>query len=298
MLLPPVEHISQITQDQQRQILQDHFSFCYRLFSEDTAFIPHSVSNLDLDCVESRELSRGSKSKFEAELGYNETQCYASCVPHAFFNAVFGNFPLKIPETCAYFAEKKLPFVWYVNEGENQAFEESLVKYGFHDAGIFRGVIGIIDPNIAEPLLPNNLSIVSINDGETMAEFNDLLCEFFGISVTAKLPLKKVLWELSSGENPTYYHWGIKKDGKIISILSTLIQNDRVSFWNGGTLPEFRKMGLSMALRQHALRHALSQGCQFGMSFLMSDGLAFGLCTKLGYQTQWRFKAFVSPTAE
>lgn len=68
-----------------------------------------------------------------------------------------------------------------------------------------------------------------------------------------------------------------------------------MSFWNGASLPEIRRQGLSTALRYFALRDAISKGCCFGASYLMSDGLAFGICSKLGYQTKWRFNAFLAP---
>ena len=74
-----------------------------------------------------------------------------------------------------------------------------------------------------------------------------------------------------------------------------MIQDGIVSFWNGASIPELRKQGLSTALRRFSLQHAMANGARFGSSYLMSEGLAFGICSKLGYKTKWRFHAFVSP---
>ena len=94
------------------------------------------------------------------------------------------------------------------------------------------------------------------------------------------------------------YHWVARKNGQMVSAVSTLIEGDTASFWNGASLPTVRKQGLSTALRQLALQHAVSKGCRMGTSYLMAEGLALGICTKLGYETKWRFNAFLAPKME
>ena len=87
-------------------------------------------------------------------------------------------------------------------------------------------------------------------------------------------------------------HWVARKENKVISAVSTLIEDDRVSLWNGATLPAYRRHGLSAALCRSALTDTISRGCRIGMAYIMVEGLALGICKGLGYQTKWRFHAF------
>jgi predicted GNAT family acetyltransferase len=107
---------------------------------------------------------------------------------------------------------------------------------------------------------------------------------------------KEILWKLmQEEENRQWYHWVARKQGQVVSAVSTMIQDGVVSFWNGASSPELRKQGLSTALRRFSLQHAKTKGACYGSSYLMSEGLAFGICSKLGYTTKWRFHAFISP---
>ena len=42
------------------------------------------------------------------------------------------------------------------------------------------------------------------------------------------------------------------------------------------------------------IKDAVSLGCHKGASYLMSAGLAYGICEKLGFETKWRFNVFLS----
>ncbi len=91
------------------------------------------------------------------------------------------------------------------------------------------------------------------------------------------------------------FHWAVRKNDKIVSTLSSVIEKDIVSFWNGATLPEARHQGLMTALACFALQDAISKKCRIGASYLLPERSAFSICNKLGGQTKWRFSAFLSP---
>ncbi len=188
-----------------------------------------------------------------------------------------------------------IPFVWYVDEEASPEFKEKLVAHGFKDAGILRGVIGSLNASISIPKVPENYVWEEVRDEQNMEAFNDCLCEVFGFQGEDKAASKRILGKANQGENPLMFHWVAKKEDRVVSTISTLIQGDTVSFWNGATIPHERRQGISSALRCVALQHAMARGCRVGMSFLLVQGMALGICTKLGYQTKWRFHAFLSP---
>lgn len=225
---------------------------------------------------------------------------YFSGFPVPNFNAVVGciedpeELDARIEEERKFFGTT--PFFWYVDVEASGDFKEALKRHGFIDAGILQGVIGKIDPTLCYATIPEDCVLEKVQDEKEMREFSELVCEVFGVEDSLKEPFQQMQWHFMHTENPKWVHWVVRKQGRVVSAVSTMTQNGLVSFSNGATLPEFRKAGLNTALRYAALHEAMEQGAKFGSSFLAPDGLAFGICTKLGYQTKWRFHAFVAPS--
>lgn len=267
----------QISQKDHCQMVQDHFNLMYRLLGE-SKHIPSAA--------------------FE-EIQGKVKRCLSGCaIPY--INAIIGcpkdvNWNECIEEQIRYFNKAKMPWVWYVDENSSNEFKQKLLEYGFKDGGVFRGVIGILDKPIPNPQIADGCEIQLVKDKAAMDEFNELVCSVFGIEGPGKESYKEILWDTTKNPDYPMYHWVARKQGKVVSAVSTLIENEMVSFWNGASLPELRRQGLSTALRQFALRDAISKGCTIGASYLMSEGMALGICTKLGYQTKWRFNVFLSP---
>ncbi len=278
MFTEPVstEIICQVSNEDQRQILQEHFNLLYLMLTENH-FVPNAA--------------------FETIKGVR--RCLSG-IPVPYHNAVFGcpentNWDECIDEQLSFFNEAKMPFVWYLNEEVSPEFKQKLLAHGFQDGGIFRGVIGALDKPIPSPEIPDDCVLELVQDEAAMEEFNELVCATFGIDGESRGMYKTVLWNATKTTDSTMFHWIARKQGKAVSALSTLIEGDVVSFWNGASIPEIRRQGLSTALRCLALKDATSRGCRLGVSYLMAEGLAFGICSKLGYQTKWRFNVFVSP---
>lgn len=187
------------------------------------------------------------------------------------------------------------PFVWYVDENANPEFKEKLKARGFRDSGLFQGVMGSLSDQIAIPQAPLGCQMELVTDEKTMEAFNELVCSTIGVTGDGKAAYKKALWDSAHGPHPLLFHWVARKDGKVVSALTTLVDGDAVSFWNGATDPDYRCHGINTALRCLAIKDAVSKGCHIGISYLMGDGMAFGICKKLGFETKWRFHAFQSP---
>lgn len=193
---------------------------------------------------------------------------------------------LSIEKQKDYYAALDIPFVWYVDETANPEFFEKLKTCGFQDVGVFQGVIGPLD-ELQETIIPDNCTLVQITTSDQMQHYNTLTTAVFGPD-SIEIP----------HDTPNTYHFLALVDSKPVSALSIYIEGSLVSFWNGVTLPEHRKKGLSTALRQHALNLAVSNGCTLGISYLMSTSGASGICKKtLGYKTEWLYRTFVLSSA-
>ena len=273
---PQTEYVYQVSDEYQLQLLKNQFHNLYHLLV-DYQYIPQA-------CYE----KKGSLER------------YFSGLPTLNFNAVIGwlgdpkEYDACITDELKFFGD--VPFFWYVEEHASSEFKEALKKHGFVDAGIFRGVIGSLDEPVASTAIPEDCVLEMVEDEKAMEEFNDLVCQVFEIENPTKKAYNQMLWDLTLEKPRQWYHWVARKEGKVVSAVSTMIQDGVVSFWNGASLSELRKQGLSTALRRFSLQHAQANGALFGSSYLMSEGLAFGICSKLGYKTKWRFHAFVSPT--
>jgi predicted GNAT family acetyltransferase len=265
----PIEILDPVSAEE--KILQDHFASFYRILAENKS-VPDAIF----------------------EESYGTFRCLSG-LTERFYNAVIGA-PKNSPKACIqeqkkFFQEKNFPFVWFLTTSIYPSFEKALMEEGFQNIGTFKGVIGSL-PKLQEPIVPIGYTLERIEDEAALTEFNDLLCGEFDLQETTKGPLKKALLDFSG---KYMYHYGVRKEGKLVSILSTFIEGNLVSFWNTTTLSEERKKGLSTALLTLALKDATQKGCTTGASYLMTDGMALGICEKLGYETQWEFHLFLAP---
>ncbi len=272
----PTEIQCQVSTQDPCHILENHFKQFYKVLV-DNQYIPDAAYDV-------------IKGNFQRCL---------SGLPISYNNALFGcpetDWDACIEEQLKYFEKAQLPFVWYLDEGANPKFKQKLLDRSFHDEGVFRGVIGILDKEQLNAEIPESCEIELVRDEETLKKFNEILCSTFGIDRVGKDAYDQFLWTASKNAKNPLYHWVAKMDGKVVSTLTTFIDKDVVSFWNGATSTDYRCQGISTALRLFALKDAFSKGCRIGTSYLMSEGLAFGICKRLGYQTMWRFNVFVAP---
>ncbi|MDN3505788.1 MAG: GNAT family N-acetyltransferase [Simkaniaceae bacterium] len=270
------EIVYHMKDSEQRQLLQSHFDIFYQVLTENP-FVPNA--HFETLGTFKRCLSGSPDAFHNAILGVPEKECWDEC----------------IDAQLQFFQNENMPFVWYLNEDSSIEFKSKLTAKGFQEGGVFQGVIGFLDKDIPEPVVPEDCTLELVADQTTMDAFNLLVADTFEIRGVSCEMYKRALMDATQSPNYEMLHWVVKKQGKVVSALSTLIKDDVVSFWNGATLPEVRGQGLSTTLRHFALKDALEKGCKVGISYLMADGLAFGICSKLGYETKWRFNVFISP---
>ena len=278
-LPPPTEIVHTLSEEEQKKKVSDHFDLLYIILSESKL-----APNAKFEVIDG--LKRG-----------------VSGITYPFHNGIIGcpkekKYDQVIKKQLKFFESEKLPFVWYVDDDTDESFKEALLSHGFEDPGIFRGVMGALGESIPESKIPENATIELVKDANGMEEFNELVANTFGFFGENKEKFAKAMWNASIAPSEKAFHWVLKLDGKVVSALTTIIDGDVVSFWNGATLPDHRKKGYSTAIRRFALKDAYTTGCRYGVSYLMSDAMAYGICKKLGFKPSWNFRAYIAPVCK
>jgi GNAT superfamily N-acetyltransferase len=276
MISEPIP-VVQVSHEEQRQALKNHFALYYQLLAK-SGFHLHS--------------------SYETEEGVERAR---SGIPFSSHNAVL-NYPKEnsnwdecIHKQLQFFQVAKTPFVWYIDEGVDSSLQEKLRSHGFQDGGVYQGMIGYLTSPLPLPGIPDGWSLDLVKNESDMDAFQEIISKAFSFDKKVSDLYRKAMWMGAESDSPKMYHWIARHDGKPVSILTTMIVGEEVSFWNAASLPEYRRQGFSSALRRFALRDAFSRGCRVGMSYLFSDHLALGICRQLGYEIRWRFRIFISP---
>lgn len=245
-----------------------------------------------------------ANAKLVPEASFEETDNLLRCLtgtPFFLFNGILdsselrGDYDRCIDDQKKYFAKAKLPFVWFVEEGTNPELESSLQRKGFTSPGIFRGIASNLNQLLLPPPQKLSYAIEVISDGKMLDKFGNFLGASFGMDEKTTGMLKRVLALDALKGRPRFKHWVALKNGEIVSSISSLVKEKNVSIWNGATSEQFRRQGICTALAHELLEDAMKRGCHIATSYLMSDAQAFGISTKLGFQTKWRLKAYISP---
>lgn len=262
-----------LSHQEQRHILKEHFNLLFRIHVE-SQLIPEAIF----------ETVEGTK------------RCLTG-MPDAYHNGIVdypphGDWDRFIDAQISYYSQTKMPFVWYVDEEASAEFQRKLIAHGFQDGGLFQGVIGMLDKPILSPKIPPDYTLERVSDASSLDAFNELVCTTFDLKDESKRMYKKVLWQGTQSPSHPMFHWLARKEGQAVSALTTILEGGVVSFWNGASLPEVRKLGLSTALRCLGLQDAIQRGCRIGVSYLTSEGLARGICSKFGYEPKWLFHAY------
>ena len=213
-------------------------------------------------------------------------------IPYPFFNSVMGVTD-KVQDQLDYFDSIKMPFMWGLDYETNPKLFQELVNKGFTHCGVMQGVMGNLDKPFPVPSLPKEFSIVKVKSEKDLTDFSNLVGEIFVLSGYSLECFQKAVKHF--GDSGKMIHFLIRNEDKPVAAVSIYIEGDLATFWNGATLPEYRRQGLSTAIRTIALNEAISRGCKKGGSYLMAGGMALGICKKFGYDTKWRFDYFVSP---
>lgn len=212
-------------------------------------------------------------------------------IPFPVFNSVMGSTE-KVQNQIDYFESLKMPFMWGLDEGSNPSLFKELCQKGFTHCGIMTGVMGPLKKQTISSL-PEGFTASLINRENDISDFTNLIGDVFSISGYNLECMQKANQHFS--DCGKMLHFLIRKEGTTIAAVSIFIEGELATFWNGATLPEFRRHGLSTFIRSMAINEAIAKGCKMGGSYLMAAGMALGICKKFGYETKWKFDYFISP---
>ncbi|MBS0619961.1 MAG: GNAT family N-acetyltransferase [Verrucomicrobia bacterium] len=215
--------------------------------------------------------------------------------PYAFHNVVMGDpeDDALVEQQISYFNQAQVPFVWYLDAPADEKSRKRLLDHGLNPIGLFRGMLFSLDPHHPEPNIAEGCSIECVKDEEGIRAFNDLTCHIFGVDEAAKKFRVTFLKNALQNSEPNMALYLAKKEGRTVSALSTLVDRNIISLWGAATLPEMRRMGLSIALTDIAVRDAAAKGHRIGAAYLTADAMALGNLSRLGASTKWQFDVFV-----
>lgn len=224
--------------------------------------------------------------RFDTQFGIS--RCFSG-INMAYNNMVLGvphgDWDSIIKEQIRYFAAHNVPFVWYVDQDASPQFKQKLQEHGFKDQGILKGVMGQLNGPIVAPPLASGCVIEEAASDKALDEFMELVGATFMLDAEAQGQYKEVL------QNPKCKNYVLRKNGVVVSTITTVTDGTMISFWNGATQKDERRQGFSYALRAYALNQRPAHAT-VGASYLMAEGMAFGICQKLGYKPTWQFHAF------
>jgi hypothetical protein len=216
--------------------------------------------------------------------------------------AIVATWDKFIEEQIAYFRAHNVPFVWLVDEDVRDEFnletaptavsrfKQKLITHGLKENGIIKGVSGSLNSRAAPTT--DLCQIEAVQDRASLAEFSNLVCDTRAIQGQARADYEQAMWHECSQSPPKMHHYVARKEGKVVSAISTFVDGNIISIWNLATEPVYRKQGLSTALCCYAL-HARPTGCTLAASYLTPSAMALGICQKLGFTTTCHFHAFV-----
>lgn len=244
-----------------------------------------------------------SKSKITKYANYyedeNELRSLTG-INFPFYNIVYlknekGDLSTLIKSRMHTFHQRKLPFMWLVDENEQNHLREQLIQHKFVDVGILKGIMGPLEQQVDIGSLPNSYNIEKVSNYDQISELSLCMGKVFSMETGVVDNVTDVCWSLSKGWNSPMHSWMIRYEGQVVSTVSIFVQGDVASFWNGSTFNEHRNKGLCTHLAKIAANEAYNLGCTKICSYLMADGMARGICEKLGMETLWRFNAFLAP---
>lgn len=242
-----------------------------------------------------------SQSSSHQDAGINDQQGYlryfTGC-SYPFFNGVFNhNYPSvssgSIQSNLTFFAEKKSSFVWWWTNSTAipAATKAELESNGFEFAGDFLGIASKLDEMSIAPI-DNRIRIVTVHNAEEYQLFINIVCEIFQIPDTDKSNVMSMFQ--SYGDEGKFYHYlGYYLDQPVATLTCYIDQQKTVGFYNGATLPVARKHGVCSALSQYAAEKAMSLGCEYAVSQLMTSGMAKNLSVAKGAKTYCTLQPFI-----
>lgn len=196
----------------------------------------------------------------------------------------------RIREQIRFFSDREIPFTWHLEEDHHPDLREALERNGFRNDSSTLCLGGVLDESLPQEPVPDGYEIAHVETEEDLKLFTSLAFKIFAEEGEEEGEYLKLY------QNPSWNHWMVKDaTGKVVSIRSTLITDQSMSFWNGATDEDHRCKGLNSSLARVCMVDAAKKGCKIWSSFLDSGSMAEGLLTKLGGKPICTLDVYNSP---
>lgn len=229
----------------------------------------------------------------------NSSLRYFTGCEFPFFNGIFNDYKNNelalidnLEKATEFFTDQDTPFIWWWTQQTeiSTKIKACLDMKGFQFLGDFLGIAANL--NEIKCAKPGERIEIGVVDNEKEYQFFlDILCEVFQMSETIKSDLKAMY--SSYGPQGKFRHYLGYYESVPVATLTSYIDGSVVGLYNGATLANVQKHGLCSSLANYAIKEAISSGCQYAVSQLMTPGMAKGLSEKMGFQTHCQLRPFL-----
>ena len=197
-----------------------------------------------------------------------------------------------IEETAAYFAGKKLPWTWYIEETATPSdMPDRLTSAGLLEEAS--------EPCMAIDLTvlpagsggPDDLSIEAVALEELSGEYVEVLTAGFGLPEDISRGFADITSGVAIAPDVTVSANLGRFDGQAIATSLLVAAGGVAGIYNVTTLAEYRGRGIGAALTVAALMEARGLGYRIGA--LQSSEMGYGVYQRLGFREYCRLRQFV-----
>lgn len=186
----------------------------------------------------------------------------------------------RVRETVAWFRDRGTPFRWWLTPSvQPQDLIRVLAENGLRRFYYASGMVAVL-PEAGRRPAPHGvtgLSIVRVQDEQTLSAWLDVFAEVFSLSEKAKEVWRDVYSRLD-----TWRHFLAILDGKPVATTSLCLGGAIGGIFHVGTLPEARGRGVGAAITAAAMREAAAVGC--AVAALQSSQMAVNVYRSIGFE--------------
>ena len=213
----------------------------------------------------------------------------ATRLPVPTLNQGFVTDPLSAPEDSIremidFFDDAGVPFILRVREGVDPAAEEMMSAMGMPYRDTVPGMA--MFPIGDAPLLPPGLTIETVRDDATLARYQQVMAEGFGMP----LALARQLTQPASLEMPGFESYLGLIDGEPVATSSVYTAGEVAGVYTVATIAGHRRRGFGEPLTGHAVSRGREQRC--AVAILQASAIGKPLYERMGFRTVAPYRTF------
>ena len=210
-------------------------------------------------------------------------------LPVPALNQGFVTNPLSAPEDSIrelidFFDHAGVPFILRVREGVDPDSEQAMAAMGMPYSDTVPGMA--MFPIGNAPPLPAGLTIEAVRDDATLARFQQVMAEGFGMP----LALAQQLMQPASLKIPGFESYLGLIDDEPVATSSVYTAGEVAGVYNVATIASRRRRGFGEALTGHAVSRGQEQGCT--VAILQASAMGKPVYERMGFRTVAPYRTF------